>query len=588
MGGGYFFTPKQGNAQNVIGYRLRTEYRLNNVGGMKSGSKFIVGLEFQEDNVRDKQTILSFKLSYPFGSYAKRQELEKNYYSTRVFEPIVRDIDIVTGNNVLHEEALDSKTNKPIKKISYVSNQKELAEAVLGDKKQIIVITKSFDTGSRLRLADGQIIVSGDEKIQFKTSSGNTGSYQPASGEKKTIRAKHKANKAVIVSDYKNVRGVYLYSKNHKGELIREDKSLLGGVNQTVKTGDKVKGVFDSTGSKDTKSYSLICSDGGDLFTTGKCDNSLSINSSTGEITVARNFTGMPVRIFKVVMTNSDGSKAQSERNIFMSVGVENVGDQKRAQHIPNNEIYRGIRLVYGNKFKCGNDNAADSGVTACDTSKKTKLQHVKNTIDAILDKIGEKNGKAISDKIEYALRHNDATMSMFNNGDDKTDGMMAAVTFKGGIQDLQASETISSATNTSGGQGTSNKNDATLEEILHLIQNYGISQVKPEWQDRISAIMEKNMSKVKYTDANNDGHDDGGDSLPYADLNTEYFAGSLEAYFNIHSREVNVKKSTVCTTGSSGNCSGGNTSRADLKRNHREMYDLIESMFGSGDKFWK
>ena len=79
-------------------------------------------------------------------------------------------------------------------------------------------------------------------------------------------------------------------------------------------------------------------------------------------------------------------------------------------------------------------------------------------------------------------------------------------------------------------------------------------------------------------------------DDLPRHYLDDEYFADSVEAYFNVRGGLGVTRGDSLCSSGGvegGGICADGRTARDDLKHNHRDMYNLVEEIFGESNNLF-
>jgi hypothetical protein len=93
--GGFYFD--RSGAPTISGPRARTEWRLEDFLGFK-GTRLTVSGEYSHDQVRNDQVYAGLAVRIPFGPGAVRSnETEKGSLKSRMIEPIVRDVDIVSG-----------------------------------------------------------------------------------------------------------------------------------------------------------------------------------------------------------------------------------------------------------------------------------------------------------------------------------------------------------------------------------------------------------------------------------------------------------------------------------------------------------
>ncbi|GEM_PF-5069759 len=140
----------------------------------------------------------------------------------------------------------------------------------------------------------------------------------------------------------------------------------------------------------------------------------------------------------------------------------------------------------------------------------------------------------------------------VFWDTEEQYESNMSKLIFSGyNLQDLYATESW----------GSGNR-DASYEEILHLVHNYGIAPTLFNYQKRLQK-------------ANDDAIDKGiwkpwGGDLPKADFDDEYFAAVMDCYLGLWSGQ--------------GGTMGGSYSPSDkdeLKSIDPVGYKLIEDLFG-------
>ncbi len=92
---GYHFMGS-GDFESVTGPRLRLETRLHDIPGLGSGSRLLLGVETQYDELRGNQTFGLVSVRIPFGGWTPNRPPLKGL-ERRMMEPVVRDIDVVTS-----------------------------------------------------------------------------------------------------------------------------------------------------------------------------------------------------------------------------------------------------------------------------------------------------------------------------------------------------------------------------------------------------------------------------------------------------------------------------------------------------------
>ena len=117
-------------------------------------------------------------------------------------------------------------------------------------------------------------------------------------------------------------------------------------------------------------------------------------------------------------------------------------------------------------------------------------------------------------------------------------------------VQDLYASESLNSG-----------NRDASYEEILHLVHNYGIAPTLHEYQYRLQKANDNAIANGLYSPASD---------LPKADYEDEYFAAIMDCYLGLW-------------VGTSGTMYGEYkpTSKQEMLTQDPDGYQLIRDLFG-------
>ena len=181
-----------------------------------------------------------------------------------------------------------------------------------------------------------------------------------------------------------------------------------------------------------------------------------------------------------------------------------------------------------------------------------------------LIDKLLEKD-KAGRGLIVKALEKNKPHLASFNNSADFESAQGIAYLYAvPNSQDLQADEVFPNANKNDGKDSVTSNRDASLEEIVHLIHNYGITYARPDLQRRLNTLTEAalNAGKLDWTQ---------GDELPRSSLDDEYFAECVEAYYNLKAGAGFVRQGIGLDPGSNRN---------DLQAFDPDMHDLIAEIF--------
>ena len=581
-GGGYYFN--QIGVDRVAGPRARLEYKIYDIATkdgyhwLPDGANLTLGIEAQRDSVRGGQTFGIAKLRIPIYDSPTNSAAD-HHLQHRMVDSLIRDVDIVTGNVDAVEPALFADSDNNVSGVSNVNTDTALYNATSnGSANTIVQLENNIETSLESTLKTGQRLVSAGDIVKLKTASGVTLNYvvPGAGGAKKITGTLPGSNPITIVDGSKS--SVNIAQTNVDGTVTENPHQVVVVFTKRPETTNEEIGrvkVYNSKGELIDPSeltYNLIDPSG---------NANIVIDSSTGIIRTGTGTIPSTADIGIDVTNNGKTSRkilAVTSQAAFNSINTAILGT---AGILPNSETFRGIQLLYGNDYNCSGDTNTAGGT--CDTTGTTKIQMVKNIIERVLR--NDTNGE-----IQAALLRNNAAMTLFNNSSDKDNGGALLATRRE-TQDLQADETFVNAITNRGRNTANNRRSAAVEEIVHLIHNYGITNARPDIQKRLDAATAEALAagKLNYTDADNDGFEDA-DDLPRRDLDDEYFADSVEAYFNIRGGDGFIKASSVCSSGGVGGataCAGANTSRNDLFTNHRAMYDIVEEIFGTQQNFF-
>ena len=267
----------------------------------------------------------------------------------------------------------------------------------------------------------------------------------------------------------------------------------------------------------------------------------------------------------------------------FLNEAKSGNAEEQRKKYVPNRFVmpsaYGSIKIDYGNDVKCTEDLGVwgqTSGTNKCVVSgKTTKIEYVKTVIRTYIDKM-----KAKGIDITPVLRTNSPTLFMFNKLSDKNNAEAYMDSIGRYGQDLQADETFVLKDSAQGYSSTARRRNAAMEEIIHLLHNSGLSQTRPSWQTKLDSETTKalNAGKLNWSLSDTNG-------LPRADLDDEFFADGVEAYFKLRGGDGYVKtgSNALCI---SRNC-GATDSNAQLKANFPSFYTLIEDVLGISTSFY-
>ena len=141
----------------------------------------------------------------------------------------------------------------------------------------------------------------------------------------------------------------------------------------------------------------------------------------------------------------------------------------------------------------------------------------------------------------------------VFWDSEEQYEDNMIKLAFTGyNLQDLYATESIDSG-----------NRDASYEEILHLVHNYGIAPTAPLFQKRLQQANDDAIAKGLWIPRS------GADDLPEADFDDEYFAAIVDCYLDLWK-------------GKGGTMGGAYkpSSRAEMQKQDPVGYQLVVDMF--------
>lgn len=552
--GAYHFT--NSDVENVTGPRFRTEYLVDNALFNQENSKFTLGYEWQHDKPRGSQGFLSARLSIPFGANksSKLVGMQK-----RMLSPVIRDIDVVTSKKFTTENALFEDGRQIEKLYDGVDSASELHNSTtLGDKNSLVVVSNDINTPYSAILREGQSVVGGQSYVKIKTQSGKTVFYKTKG--KQTPEIENSNGNAVFTtteaSDTSKVRVSGLTTKSGS-----ENSSII------VPTFSKLE--FDSSGSTDdilgklelvnlkgenlTYQIKVLNPDFDDQAPVGPGNEEfltdvIVIDSATGEIKAGTDFSAAPADMLEamIVVTDESGNDHES----YLHLANENVTSLDYKSIVPGTYYTNGVTIDFGTDLNNADANAAN----------KTKIEYVADLINKLLEK--DQAGDGL---ITKALELNQPHLVNFNSlADLETDKGNAYFYAIPNSQDLQADEIFPNANANNGADTVSSNRDASVEEIVHMIHNYGITYARPDLQVKLDQLTQAALDAGKLDwDENSE--------LPRGDLDDEYLADCVEAFYNLKAGSGYVKAGEGLDPGAD---------RAALYAFDPEMHDLIAEIF--------
>lgn len=199
-GGGYHFDAS--NTRDVSGPRVRAEMRIDDISFLGDGSRFTLGAEAQDDDVRGEQYFGMARLRIPFSTLlGGRRSDDISPLERRMTERVQRDVDVVTGATTgALEAAVNPLTGQAFGNIAFANAtgggsggsltdptdvQTAVAQAGAGG---IVVVDGTagvVNTNGTITLAAGQTFTGADAPLNLAvqgTSSGATATAQISGG----------------------------------------------------------------------------------------------------------------------------------------------------------------------------------------------------------------------------------------------------------------------------------------------------------------------------------------------------------------------------------------------------------------------
>lgn len=582
------FDFRSGRTTAVRGNRYRTEMRFDNLGKhFPPNSRFTLGWETQRDKVRGRARYSLFRLSIPLYT-PQNQPAQLSGLRRRLIDPVIRDVDIVAGLNTKTENAhyadKNGKASGRASGIKTVATGADLYRATTtGKDGELIVVTQDITTSLEMTLQKNQRLTTAGKPVKLVTPSGISVDYVPVLGTAKTLKNTVPGSAPVSLKQGASVDGLKVVQTVYNNPDDDSEPDYMDGTTEQpvslfLPTGGAValtpnapnsyyqaKAISPTGGAVN---YQLKCMGAGGSMVT--CTG-LSVDSQ-GKIRITSNsFTHASTYL---IATDESGISSKTPMTVFSHAGLATL--KTRADGVLQHDEQfgdTGIRLYYGNDFTCAGD--ADKHGRTCTTTGTTKVDEVKRILNAYLDP-----NNPHTDKIIAQLRKSKPTMTMLDVANQKSQ-FGEYLNYIGNTQDLQADETFANGKANGGGNTAGDARSAAVEELIHMVQNYGITRALPEWQERLDKATADALSAGKLKGWEKP-------DLPRRDLDDEYFADGVEAYFNMRAGGGVTGRDTLCGTiatipsADGKDCSTvGKTSRQMLQENHRPLYDLIQEIFG-------
>lgn len=181
------------------------------------------------------------------------------------------------------------------------------------------------------------------------------------------------------------------------------------------------------------------------------------------------------------------------------------------------------------------------------------QMRYARDILTQYLITNGERYNRGHKKIVANSMANKKTALTFWDNENQAEANVGKVATLGYNVQDLYATESLDSG-----------NRDASYEEILHLVHNYGIAPTLFKYQDRLQKAnddaIEKGIWKPRM----------GADDLPKADFDDEYFAALMDCYLGLWEGK-----------GSTFDGAYAPSSKVELKSTDPTGYQLIRDLFG-------
>lgn len=542
--GYYYFDNSEVESVNGPRYRAETIFE-------QDGFDLKFGWINQDDDIRGTQNFAVLSVIYPFGK-VKKNSLSR--IKKRMLSTVIRDVDIVTNDKKEQEKVLFEDGREVSQAYENVDSKDDLINATnKGKKDSLVIISDDIKTDTSALIREGQMFVGGNQLIKLKTASGKSFVYKTKGKRQPVI--KNDFGEVFTISDATNSEKV-----KFDGFKIGSTKSVVlpSNIRTTISSSSKEGDLLASIKAFNSQNIELtyeIASIEVDGVEKKVADNIVSIDSK-GNISLGANALngGVPSLTNITIKTKFTKDGKKIEYSTAIQVVNKNVLSAGYDAVLPNSVKSSGITFDYSNAL-----NSNDGTLLTV-----TKKQYVEDIFNKLLEK-DKKNGGGIYTAI---IENSPHVVSFENEGSKTSDSAIAYLYSVPNSQDLQADEIFPNANKNNGQDSSSGKRDATVEEITHMIQNYGISYARPDLQKKLNEITEKELGnkKLNWTESN---------ELPRADLDDELLAEAVELYYGLRAGVGVISGKAGYTQTYTQE-----KSREILKDYNQDLYNIVEEIF--------
>ncbi len=227
--GGFYFDAD--GYEKVTGPRVRMELKVHDLPFLNEGSRLSFGFEVSHDDVRDTEVYGLVQLRIPFSFFKsnKNKKQHLSYLERRMLDPIVRDVDIVSGTSLSKPlQVRSSSGGGPISRQVVVDANSDIATEVTSAGENSLVIIDGaagrVDTAG-ITMTRGQTLAGGGTAMDL---------FFIADGKLESIRYTPTGSRAIINGTGADV--ITVHSGNVNSVNTIQNLTIMGGTGDGITT----------------------------------------------------------------------------------------------------------------------------------------------------------------------------------------------------------------------------------------------------------------------------------------------------------------------------------------------------------------
>ena len=253
--GGFHFDGD--GAEDLTGPRGRAEMRLHQIPLLPANSRLTLGVDVRNDDERDTEVMGLVSLRIPFGGAVGRAGAsDLTLLERRMVDPIVRDVEIQTGNTLGSAEGVvHPLTGGPVTSVFFAAeggtgdgssgSPDSLDDAITaaGDDGIVVVLNGGGDIDAQSTpadLSDGQILVGGGASVTLQSATGQPGLFTAPGGGATITDSVGDSATLVTLADDNIVSGLSLTN----GSIGVDASDASNGILENLTVDGNTDGVF--------------------------------------------------------------------------------------------------------------------------------------------------------------------------------------------------------------------------------------------------------------------------------------------------------------------------------------------------------